>query len=86
MRVAIYECDWYSAPIPFRKLVLNVLTRCSHETLFRANPFYDLDLLLLTRVGYFPILAIFKNLIILKQLQVVKATYTLIAVFGNALK
>lgn len=51
MRVAIYECDWYSAPIPFRKLVLNVLTRCSHETLFRANPFYDLDLLLLTRVG-----------------------------------
>lgn len=51
VRVGIYECDWYSAPIPFRKLVLNVLTRSTKDTLLSASPFYDVDLLLLTRVS-----------------------------------
>lgn len=51
VRFGIADCDWYSAPIPFRKLVLNVLTRCTREVNFRASPFYDLDLVLLTRVS-----------------------------------
>lgn len=53
VQIGVYDGDWYSAPIPFRKLVLNVLTRCSRDTLFSASPFYDLDLLLLTRVSVF---------------------------------
>lgn len=51
MQVGIYECDWYTAPIPFQKLVLNVLTRCTRDKIFQASPFYDLDLQLLTRVN-----------------------------------
>lgn len=61
--MGISECDWYSAPIPFRKLVVNVLIRCTHETLFRASPFYDVDLLLLTRVlkTTYSLIAVFGN-------------------------
>lgn len=51
LRYGIYNCDWYSAPIPFRKLVLNVLTRCTKDTIFEAYPWYVLDFELLKRVG-----------------------------------
>lgn len=54
--VGIYDCDWYTAPLPFRILVLNVLTRGSRSTIFRASPFYDLDLPLLTNVSWYLIL------------------------------
>lgn len=51
MEVAIYDCDWYSAPIAFRKMVLMFLIRCHKPTLVHAKPFYELNLAQLTNVS-----------------------------------
>lgn len=43
MDVAIYECDWHSAPFAFRKLVLMFLIRCKKPIQVKAAPFYELN-------------------------------------------
>lgn len=51
MEVAIYDCDWYSAPLPFKRLVLMFMVRCKKPITVRAKPFYTMNLLLLSRVS-----------------------------------
>lgn len=51
MEVAIYECDWHSAPIPFRKMVLMFLSRCKTPIIIHAKPFYKLNLAQLAQVS-----------------------------------
>lgn len=51
VEVAIYDCDWYSAPLPFRRLVLMFMVRCKKPITVRAKPFYTMNLLLLSRVS-----------------------------------
>lgn len=53
VQVAAYDCEWYAAPIPFRKLVLMLLIRCSRESTMDARPFFDMDFVLLAKVGMF---------------------------------
>lgn len=43
MDVAIYECDWHSAPFAFRKLVLMFLIWCKKPIQVKAAPFYELN-------------------------------------------
>lgn len=50
MDTAIYECDWYSSPLPFKKLVLMFLIRCRKPIIVHAKPFYQLNLALLAHV------------------------------------
>lgn len=50
MEVAIYECNWYSAPLQFKKLLLMFMLRCRKPVIVRGKPFYKLDLELLARV------------------------------------
>lgn len=50
METAIYECDWYSSPMPFKKLVLMFLIRCRKPIIVHAKPFYQLNLALLAHV------------------------------------
>lgn len=50
VRIAIYDCDWHSAPAPFRELVLNLLTRCTRDTIFEATPYFVLNFELFKRV------------------------------------
>lgn len=48
---AAYNCNWYDASIPFRKLVLMLLIRCNVESKFEAKPFFEVDLVLVSKVG-----------------------------------
>lgn len=84
VRAAIYDCNWYSAPIPFQKLVLNMLTRTMTETKFEAYPLFDLNFELLARVKFEQFLAMimFHNKLFF---QVVKRTYSLIAVLRKSI-
>lgn len=50
MEEAIYECNWYTAPIPFKKLVYMFMIRCKKPITVAAEPFYKLNFALLTRV------------------------------------
>lgn len=50
LEAAVYECDWYSAPRPFKKLVLMFLIQCQQPIGIDAKPFYKFDLMLLARV------------------------------------
>lgn len=50
-RSALYDCEWYSAPMPFQKLILNLLTRTMQIEHFEAQPLYQLNLDLLGRVS-----------------------------------
>lgn len=56
MEVAIYDCDWYSAPPAFRKLVLMFMIRCKKPITVQARPFYAMNFSLLTRVSGFGII------------------------------
>lgn len=51
MEVAIYDCDWHSAPFAFRKLVLMFLIRCKKPIQIKATPFYELNRPLIALVG-----------------------------------
>lgn len=53
MEVAMYDCDWYSAPPPFRKLILMFMIRCKRATTVEAKPFYRLNFALLMKVSHY---------------------------------
>ena len=50
MREAVYNCEWYSAPLQFQKLVLNMLIRTTEEVQFEAYPFFLFNIELLAKV------------------------------------
>lgn len=50
VREAAYDCEWYAAPIPFRKLILMLLIRCGRESKMDAKPFFEMDFELLMKV------------------------------------
>lgn len=52
MEVAIYDCEWYSAPPRFRKLMLMFMIRCKRPTTVEAKPFYQLNFALLMKVCF----------------------------------
>lgn len=60
---AAYNCEWYSAPIPFRKLILMLLIRCGRESKLEAKPFFEMDFVLLMKVlnSAYAIMAIVLN-------------------------
>lgn len=48
---AAYNCQWYEAPLPFRKLVLMLLIRSTVEVKLDAKPFFEMDYVLFKKVG-----------------------------------
>lgn len=51
VEVAIYECDWHSAPMEFRTLVLMFLQRCKKPIIVSAKPFYEISSTQLAKVN-----------------------------------
>lgn len=88
MRIAIYDCDWHSAPAPFRELVLNLLTRCTRDTIFEATPYFVLNFELFKRV--IALIVLFQlsnhNLMVSEYFQVMRTTFTAFTVFANVMK
>lgn len=51
LEVAIYNCGWYGAPVPFRKLILQFMTQFTTTLGIDAEPFYpNFNLMLLAKV------------------------------------
>lgn len=50
LRAAAYECEWYAAPVPFRKLILLLLIRCGRPSKLSC-PFFEMNFVLLGKVG-----------------------------------
>lgn len=41
--MAIYECNWYDAPIIFRKMIIMFQIRMQTPVVVHAKPFYELN-------------------------------------------
>lgn len=51
LEVAIYNCEWYSASIPFKKMLLQFMTGFTTTQGIHAEPYYPtFDLMLLAKV------------------------------------
>ena len=52
LKAAIYECDWHSAPVAFKRVLLLFMTQCSEPVGIDARSFYaQLNLALFGRVS-----------------------------------
>ena len=51
LEVAIYNCEWYSAPIPFKKMVLQFMAGFTTTLGINAEHYYPtFDLMFLAKV------------------------------------